>query len=46
MTEELAHLNQLIALGAEYPDAVYATTVAYGCSADLLQEAYDQQHPK
>lgn len=43
MNEELAHLNQLIALGAEYPDAVYSTTVAFGCSADELQEAYDQQ---
>lgn len=46
MTQELAHLNQLIALGAEFPDAVYSTTVAYGCSADELTAAYDAQFLK
>lgn len=46
MNEELAHLNQLIALGAEFPDAVYSTTVAFGCSAEELTAVYDQQYQK
>lgn len=28
-TEALAHLQQLIELGAEFPDAVYSTSVAF-----------------
>ena len=29
MSEALAHLRQLIGAGAEYPDALWSTTVAF-----------------
>jgi hypothetical protein len=46
ITEALAHLRQLIGLGAEFPDAVYSTSVAFELrpnELDLLEELYDQE---
>lgn len=43
MKAALAHLNWLIDSGVEYPDAHYRTTALFGCDADALQAAYDQQ---
>ena len=43
MNEALAHLNQLIKQGCEYPQAQYDTTVAFKVNADDLQVAYDEQ---
>lgn len=45
MTEALAHLRQLIDLGAEFPDAVYSTSVAFEMSArevEMLENLYDE----
>jgi len=46
MSEALAHLNQLIDLGAEYPDAVYDTSVAFELDlqgVEILGMLYDEQ---
>ena len=46
MSEALAHLNQLIELGAEYPDAVYDTSVAFDLDlqgVEILGMLYDEQ---
>jgi len=43
-TEALAHLKGLIAAGAEFPDAVYDTSVAYELNTfevDILEANYD-----
>ena len=43
-TEALAHLKQLIELGAEFPDAVYSTSVAFEMNqleVELLEQNYD-----
>lgn len=42
-SEALAHLKHLISLGAEYPDAVYSTSVAFEMNVfevDLLEQNY------
>lgn len=42
--EALAHLNQLIGLGCEFPQAVYDTSVAFELNAKAvskLEEMYD-----
>lgn len=46
MTEALAHLRQLIELGAEFPDAVYSTSVAFDLrlrEVELLENLYDEE---
>lgn len=46
LQEALAHLNQLIELGAEFPDAVYSTAVAYDLdreAVEMLEDCYDYQ---
>lgn len=46
INEALAHLNQLIYLGAEFPDAVYDTTVAFELNdqdRELLEMLYDEE---
>lgn len=43
MNAALEHLNWLIDHGAEYPEAHYRTVTLFGCDADELQAAYDQQ---
>ena len=43
-TEALAHLKGLIAVGAEFPDAVYSTSVAFELNTfevDILEANYD-----
>lgn len=43
-TEALAHLKGLIAAGAEFPDAVYDTSVAYELNTlevEILEANYD-----
>lgn len=43
-TEALAHLKGLIAAGAEFPDAVYDTSVAFELNTfevDILEANYD-----
>lgn len=45
LTQALAHLKQLIALGAEFPDAVYSTSVAFELdnrAVELLEDMYDE----
>lgn len=47
ISEALAHLNQLIDLGAEFPDAVYSTSVAFDLNlqdVELLEMLYDEQY--
>lgn len=47
MSEALAHLKGLIALGAEFPDAVYSTSVAYDLNTldvEILELNYDNQY--
>lgn len=39
----LAHLNDLIAKGKEYPEAQYAASVAFCVDYQALGEAYDAQ---
>jgi hypothetical protein len=44
LSEALAHLKQLIALGCEFPDAVYDTSVAFELdpeSVEMLEACYD-----
>lgn len=44
MSQALAHLKQLIGLGAEFPDAVYSTGVAFELdpeSVEMLECCYD-----
>ena len=44
LSEALAHLKQLIALGCEFPDAVYDTSVAFDLdpeSVEMLEACYD-----
>lgn len=43
MNEAIAHLNQLIALGCDYAQALAETSVAFDISADDIQAAYDVQ---
>lgn len=43
LDQALAHLNQLIQLGAEFPDAVYSTSIAFECSHEELTALYDNQ---
>ena len=46
MQEALAHLTQLIELGAEFPDAVYSTSVAFDLdrqAVEILEDCYDYQ---
>lgn len=45
MSQALAHLRQLIELGAEFPDAVYSTSVAFelgSAEVEELERKYDQ----
>ena len=44
MNEALAHLNQLIDLGAEFPDAVYSTMTAFDVTLQQLEAEYDAQY--
>lgn len=41
MQEALAHLRQLIELGAEFPDAVYSTSVAFELNTAQVQQLQD-----
>ena len=44
LSEALAHLKGLIALGAEFPDAVYDTSVAFELNTidvEILELNYD-----
>lgn len=46
LQEALAHLNQLIEQGCEYPQAVYDTSVAYELdreAVEMLENCYDYQ---
>ncbi len=46
LQQALAHLNQLIELGAEYPQAVYDTSVAYELdreAVEMLEDCYDYE---
>lgn len=46
-SEALAHLNSLIDLGCEFPQAVYDTSVAYDMNTlevELLEANYDFQY--
>ena len=45
LKEALAHLNQLIGLGCEFPQAVYDTSVAFSLSTKAvakLEQMYDE----
>ena len=44
MNEALAHLNQLIDLGAEFPDAVHSTIIAFDVTLQQLEAEYDAQY--
>ena len=47
MSEALAHLNQLIDLGAEFPDAVYDTSRSFDLElqdVECLEMLYDEQY--
>lgn len=44
LSQALAHLKQLIALGCEFPDAVWETTKAFELdpeSVEMLEACYD-----
>ena len=46
-SEALAHLNQLIAQGCEFPDAVWETTRAFELNqldVEILELNYDNQY--
>jgi hypothetical protein len=46
MSEALAHLQQLVELGAEFPDAVYSTSVAFELDSEaveMLEACYDYE---
>jgi hypothetical protein len=46
ISEALAHLNQLIDLGCEYPQAVYDTAAAFDLdreAVEMLEECYDYE---
>jgi hypothetical protein len=46
LQQALAHLNQLIELGAEFPDAVYSTSVAFELdreAVEMLEGCYDYE---
>lgn len=46
LNEALAHLVSLIELGAEFPDAVWSTSLAFELSAkkvEMLEKMYDER---
>lgn len=45
MREALAHMQQLLALGADYVTAVQDATLAFNVDQFALEEAWHIQHP-
>lgn len=45
LTQALEHLNELVFLGTEFPDAVYKTSVKFDLDTrevDVLESLYDE----
>jgi hypothetical protein len=45
LTQALEHLNELVFLGTEFPDAVYKTSVKFDLTArdvEMLETLYDE----